>query len=149
MWHEKRTHLFRNLKFHDWLVTADHQTKLTLIFVWWSAVTNQSWNFKLQNKSVCFSCCNRSPQGHSWGLSTVCKEDFLVWLSKCVGSLTKTLKNAYLTVSIFKIFRGSMPPDPPRKARASPSQWSLRDHSLNHIISQVSRLQLSKSWQVW
>ena len=67
---------------------------------------------------------------------------------KCVESLTKTLKNAYLTVSIFKIFRGSMPPDPPRKARALPSQWSLCDHSLNHIISQVSRLQLSKSWQV-
>ena len=41
---------------------------------------------------------------------------------KCVESLTKTFKNAYLTVSIFKIFRGSMPPDPPRKARASPSQ---------------------------
>ena len=56
---------------------------------------------------------------------------------------------AYLTVSIFKIFRGSMPPDPPRKARALPSQWSLRDHcGLNHISSQVSRLQLSKSWQV-
>ena len=42
-----------------------------------------------------------------------------------------------------------MPPDPPRKARASPSQWSLRDHCLTHITSQVSRLQLSKSWQVW
>ena len=41
---------------------------------------------------------------------------------KCVESLTKTLKNAYSTISIFKIFRGSMPPDPPRKARASPSQ---------------------------
>ena len=27
--HEKQTDLFRNLKFHDWLVTADHQTKLT------------------------------------------------------------------------------------------------------------------------
>ena len=54
---------------------------LVVSFVWWSAVTNQSWNFKLQNKSVCFSCCNRSPQGHSWGLSTVCKEDFLVELS--------------------------------------------------------------------
>ena len=67
---------------------------------------------------------------------------------KCVESLTKTLKNVYLTVSIFKIFRGSMPPDPPRKARALPSQWSLRDHSLNHVTSQVSRLQLSKSWQV-
>ena len=41
-----------------------------------------------------------------------------------------------------------MPPDPPRKARALPSQWSLRDYSLNRITSQVSRLQLSKSWQV-
>ena len=40
------------------------------------------------------------------------------------------------------------PPPPPRKARALPSQWSLRNHSLNHIISQGSRLQLSKSWQV-
>ena len=38
----------------------------------------------------------------------------------------KTLKNAYLTVSIFKVFRGSLPRTP-RKARASPSQWSLRD----------------------
>ena len=27
--HEKQTDLFRNLKFHDWLVTADHQTKLS------------------------------------------------------------------------------------------------------------------------
>ena len=54
---------------------------LVVSFVWWSAVTNQSWNFKLRNKSVCFSCCNRSPQGHSWGLSTVRKEDFLVWLT--------------------------------------------------------------------
>ena len=26
--HEKQTNLFRYLKFHDWLVTADHQTKL-------------------------------------------------------------------------------------------------------------------------
>ena len=49
-------------------------------FVWWSAVTNQSWKYKLRNKSACFSCCNRSPQGHSWGLSTVRKEDFLVWM---------------------------------------------------------------------
>ena len=24
--HEKQTDLFRNLKFHDWLVPADHQT---------------------------------------------------------------------------------------------------------------------------
>ena len=47
--HEKQTDLFRNLKFHDWLVS----------FVWWSAVTNQSWNFKLRNKSVCFSCCTK------------------------------------------------------------------------------------------
>ena len=31
--HEKQTNLFRNLKFHDWLVTADHQTKLTLNFI--------------------------------------------------------------------------------------------------------------------
>ena len=33
----------------------------------------------------------------------------------------KRAENAYLSISIFKIFRGSMPPDPPRKARASPS----------------------------
>ena len=72
--HEKQNNLFRNLKFHDWLVTADQQTKLTLSsddrfpfvsfvsfvsFVWWSAVTNQSWNFKLRNKLVCFSCYKR------------------------------------------------------------------------------------------
>ena len=73
--HEKQTNLFRYLKFHDWLVTADRQT-----IGWRSAVTNQSWNCKERNKLVCFSCCNRSPQGHSWGLSTVRKEDFLVWL---------------------------------------------------------------------
>ena len=49
----------------------------------------------------------------------------------------------------FQNFPGEHAPGPPRKARAAPSPWSLRDHSLNHIISQVSRLQLSKSWQVW
>ena len=61
--HEKQTDLFRNLKFHDWLVTASLPyimpwscVFLVVSFVWWSAVTNQSWNFKLRNKSVCFSC---------------------------------------------------------------------------------------------
>ena len=49
----------------------------------------------------------------------------------------------------FQNFPGEHAPGPPRKARASPSQWSRSDHSINHIISQVSRLQLSKSWQVW
>ena len=48
----------------------------------------------------------------------------------------------------FQNFPGEHAPGPPRKARSSPSQWSLRDHSLNHIISLVSRLQFSKSWQV-
>ena len=62
--------------------------------------------------------------------------------------IAQNIKNAYLTVSDFQNFPGEHAPDPPRKARASPSQWSLRDHSLSHITSQVSRLQLSKSWQV-
>ena len=43
------------------LVTAGRQTKLTN----WSASR----------------CCNCSPQGHCWGLSTVREEDFLVWLT--------------------------------------------------------------------
>ena len=90
-----------------------------------------------------------SPVIFFWAQETVYIFRPIFSCSKCVESLTKTLKNAYLKVSIFKIFRGSMPPDPPRKARASPSQFSLRNHcSLNHIPSQVSRLQLSKSWQV-
>ena len=38
-----------------------------------------------------------------------------------------------MTVPIFKIFRGGgHAPGPPRKARASPSQWLLH-HSLNHL----------------
>ena len=75
---------------------------LVVSFVWWSAVTNQSWNFKLRNKSVCFSCCNRSPQGHSWGLSTVRKEDFLVWLFTITRENTWTIKHmthTYITVT--------------------------------------------------
>ena len=49
----------------------------------------------------------------------------------------------------FQNFAGEHAPGPPRKARASPSQWSLRDHcSLNHVLSQVSRLPFSNSWQV-
>ena len=48
----------------------------------------------------------------------------------------------------FEKFPREHAPGPPRKARALPSQWSLRDHSLNHITSQLSRLQISKSWQV-
>ena len=42
--------------------------------------------------------------------------------------IPKVLKNAYLRIAIFKIFRGSMPPGPPRGGEGKPSPWSLRDH---------------------
>ena len=38
------------------------------------------------------------------------------------------MKNAYLRIPIFKISRGSMPPDPPRGGEGRPSPWSHSDH---------------------
>ena len=68
-----------------------------------------------------------------WGIQVVHSPVIFLWAqetvyifrpifscSKCVESLTKTLKYAYLTVSIFKIFRGSMPPDPLEKRGLCP-----------------------------
>ena len=37
-------------------------------------------------------------------------------------------ENAYLRIPIFKISRGSMPPDPPRVGEGRPSPWSRSDH---------------------
>ena len=42
--------------------------------------------------------------------------------------IPQIVKNAYLRIAIFKISRGSMPPDPPRGGEGKPSPWSLRDH---------------------
>ena len=47
-------------------------------FVWRSAVTSRETLSNGTNWSAS-RCCNCSPQGHSWGLSTVREEDFLVW----------------------------------------------------------------------
>ena len=63
--------------------------------------------------------------------------------------IDQNIKKCFFWQSRFSKFSGGACPGPPRKARASPSQWSLRDHcGLNDIRSQVSRFQLSKSWQV-
>ena len=64
--------------------------------------------------------------------------------------IDQNIKKCWFDSLDFQNFPGEYAPRPPPpwKARALPSQWSLRDHSLNHITSRVSRLQLSKSWHV-
>ena len=59
---------------------------------------------------------------HFWGGGSVCPRDAEASFLVCQSSMyiARTSKNAPFCFKFFKISRGSMPPDPPRRVWAQP-----------------------------